>query len=411
MIRQKLWISGQERSGKTKNKKDAAGFNGLRRFASYLSSFKSSATEPNTLEMVPTVTATTNRTIKIIVLKNANKNVESIIPSNQLCCSFNILLLYHRICCMKRLKNKKDDVIISSNDYYLIQNQVINIVGGITMTYKIIGDSCLDLPKELRNDPHFQMIPLTLQVGSASVVDDETFDQKQFLELVAACPECPKTACPSPERFKEAYECDADNIYVITLSEHLSGTYNAARLGMELYYEEHGHDKKILVMGSDSASAGQLNQALYIQELCEAGLSFEEISEKAEAFKNQMKTYFVLETLDILRKNGRLSGLQAFFATTLNIKPIMGGDKGHIVKLDQARGVNKALQRMCDIAAKEVGETSERTLVIAYCNNKARAELVKAEMEKRGAFKRVVITETAGVATVYAADGGIVMAL
>ena len=73
--------------------------------------------------------------------------------------------------------------------------------------------------------------------------------------------------------------------------------------------------------------------------------------------------------------------------------------------------MNKALQRMCDIAAKEVGETSKRTLVIAHCNNKARAELVKAEMEKRGAFKRVVITETAGVATVYAADGGIVMAL
>ena len=94
----------------------------------------------------------------------------------------------------EKLKNKKDDVIISSNDYYLIQNQVINIVGDITMTYKIIGDSCLDLPKELRNAPHFQMIPLTLQVGSASVVDDETFDQKQFLELVTACPECPKTA-------------------------------------------------------------------------------------------------------------------------------------------------------------------------------------------------------------------------
>ena len=124
-----------------------------------------------------------------------------------------------------------------------------------------------------------------------------------------------------------------------------------------------------------------------------------------------MNTYFVLETLDVLRKNGRLSGLQAFFATTLNIKPVMGADHGAIIKLDQARGMNKALQRMCDIAFKEAGDTREKTLVIAHCNNAARAEAAKAEMEKRGAFKRIVITETAGVATVYASDGGIIMAL
>ena len=61
------------------------------------------------------------------------------------------------------------------------------------MTYKIIGDSCLDLTEDMKKDPRFQMIPLTLQVGSAQVVDDETFDQKRFIEMVKACPECPKT--------------------------------------------------------------------------------------------------------------------------------------------------------------------------------------------------------------------------
>ena len=74
------------------------------------------------------------------------------------------------------------------------------------MTYKIIGDSCLDLTEELKRDPRFQMVPLTLQVGAAQVVDDETFDQKAFIRMVKECPECPKTACPSPEIFKEAYE-------------------------------------------------------------------------------------------------------------------------------------------------------------------------------------------------------------
>ena len=124
-----------------------------------------------------------------------------------------------------------------------------------------------------------------------------------------------------------------------------------------------------------------------------------------------MRTYFVLESLDTLRKNGRLSGLQAFFATALNIKPVMGADKGVIIKLDQARGINKALQRMCDIAVQEAKDSADRVVVIAHCNNAQRAEYVKAELMKRAAFKEIVITETAGVATVYAADGGIVLAL
>jgi DegV family protein with EDD domain len=280
------------------------------------------------------------------------------------------------------------------------------------MSYKIIGDSCLDLSADLKKDPHFQMIPLTLQVGTTQVVDDETFDQLKFLELVKNSSECPKTACPSPDLFKEAFECDAEQVFVVTLSEHLSGTYNSAVLGKKLYEEEHGADhKKIAVFGSNSASAGQLNIALYIQSLCQASLPFEEIVEKTQAYIKKMKTYFVLESLDTLRKNGRLTGLQAFFATALNIKPVMGADSGVIIKLDQARGIMKALGKMVETAIREAGETKDKVLVIAHCNNSQRADYVKDEMMKRASFKDVIITETAGVATVYASDGGIVMAL
>lgn len=278
------------------------------------------------------------------------------------------------------------------------------------MTYKIIGDSCLDLTKELRRDPHFQLIPLTLQVDDAQIIDDETFDQKRFLELVKNSPDCPKTACPSPERFKEAYECPEENVFVITLSEHLSGSYNSAVLGKQLYEEEHGH-KNIAVIGSDSASAGELDLALYIRDLCEAGETFEQICEKTLKFRDEMQTCFVLESLDTLRKNGRLTGLQAFFATTLNIKPVMGAEHGVIIKLDQARGMNKALTRMCECILKGAGETKNKRLVIAHCNHPERAQFVKEEMMRRAEFAEVIVTETAGVATVYASDGGIVMAL
>lgn len=286
------------------------------------------------------------------------------------------------------------------------------------MTYKIIGDSCLDLTDELKKDSRFQMIPLTLQVGSATVVDDETFDQKKFIDMVKACPECPKTACPSPEMFKTAYEeADAEAVFVLTLSSHLSGTYNSAVLGKKLFEEEQAEKgeeaqkKQVAVIDSLSASSGELNIAMLIQGMCEQGMEFDEVLEKTLAYRDGMNTYFVLETLEPLRKNGRLSGLQAFFATALNIKPVMGADSGVIIKLDQARGINKALQRMCDIAVKEAGDTGDKRAVICHVNNAERAEYMKAELEKRAQFKDIMITTAAGVATVYANDGGIILAI
>lgn len=278
------------------------------------------------------------------------------------------------------------------------------------MTYKIVGDSCLDMPAEYKNDPHYQWIPLTLQVDDTIVVDDDTFDQKKFLELVANSPNCPKTACPSPELFKEACHCDEENIFIITLSEHLSGSYQSAVIGKQMYEEEYG-PKNICVLSSHSASCGQGDIAVEIQRMCEEGLPFEEIVEKATKFRDEMKTYFVLESLDTLRKNGRLTGLQAFFATALNIKPVMSAVEGVIVKLDQARGINKALARMADIAVKDAGDTTQKRLTISHCNNPERAEYFKAEMEKRAQFKEITICETKGVATVYAADGGIIVGL
>ncbi len=285
------------------------------------------------------------------------------------------------------------------------------------MAYKIIGDSCLDLTEEMKRDPRFQMVPLTLQVGNRQFVDDESFDQKGFIAAVNASADYPRTACPSPEAYQEAIEAaEADMVFVITLSCHLSGSYNSACVAKRMYEEEQKEKgkapgKQVEVIDSLSASAGQLAIALQLQTLCEEGLSFEEIVTRICAFRDQMKTYFVLESLDTLRKNGRLSGLQAFFATALNIKPIMGADSGTIIKLEQARGINRALQRMCDIAVREAGDAASRIAVICHVNNPQRAQLVKAELEKRAAFRRLVVSDGAGVTTTYANDGGIVIAV
>ena len=102
------------------------------------------------------------------------------------------------------------------------------------------------------------------------------------------------------------YRCEAERVYAVTLSAELSGSYNSAVLGKNLYHEEYG-DKEIYVFNSRSASVGETLIALKIAECEEAGMDFEEVVRTVEGYIESQHTYFVLETLETLRKNGRLS--------------------------------------------------------------------------------------------------------
>lgn len=278
------------------------------------------------------------------------------------------------------------------------------------MSYKIVVDSCCELPVQYKNDSRFQSIPLTLQIGDYEITDDETFDQKDFLERVAAYPHCPRSACPSPERYREAYHVEAEEIYVVTLSSHLSGSYNSAELGRDLYEEKYGA-KKIHVIDSESASCGETQIVRKIVEYKEAGLSFEETVEKVEIFKRQMRTYFVLDNLETLRKNGRLSNVKALVASTLNIKPVMIGNRGVIEQKGQAIGINKALVKLANGIVADVDKPQERVLMITHCNCPERAQYIRRLMEKRASYRDVVIMDTDGVSSMYANDGGVIVTL
>lgn len=279
------------------------------------------------------------------------------------------------------------------------------------MSYKIIVDSCCELPQKLKGDPHFEIVPLGLEVGDYRILDDETFDQLGFLKKVAECPECPKSSCPSPERYMNAYTTEAEHVYVVTLSANLSGSHNSALLGKNLYIEKYG-EKQIHVIDSRSASSGETQIALKAAELEEQGLPYEVIVDRLEQFRDNMRTFFVLDNLETLRKNGRLTGVKAFVASTLNIKPVMEGTReGTIAQIGQGIGIKKALQKMADAVAKSVTNAQERVLMITHCNNAARAENVKKLILDRIAVKDVLIMDTAGISSMYANDGGVIVTI
>lgn len=276
------------------------------------------------------------------------------------------------------------------------------------MSYKIVVDSCCELPEDLRNDKRLQTVPLEIEVGDYHIMDDDDFNQKDFLHRVAEYPGCPKSACPSPERFLSAYEDNAERVYVITLSSELSGSYNSAMLAKSLYGEEDGK-KQIHVFDSRSASGGETQIVLKLMELEERGLSFDDIVEAVEQFRNSVRTYFVLDNLETLRKNGRLSGVKALVASTLNIKPIMAGCKGKILQKAQCIGMKKALARLGEILAAELQDAKDRCLIISHCNAPERAEFIKKLILAKTQFKRVIILNTKGISSMYANDGGVIV--
>lgn len=279
------------------------------------------------------------------------------------------------------------------------------------MSYKIIIDSCGEFIEKWKEDPRFESVPLTLNVGGETIIDDDSFDQISFIKKVAACPECPKSACPSPERYMKAYDCEADNVYAVTLSSELSGSYNSAVLGKNLFLEEKP-EKKVHVFNSRSASVGETLIGMKIQECEEMGFSFEETVEKVEAYIEEQHTFFVLDDLETLRKNGRLSKVKSLVASALKIKPVMGSTpEGTICQLDQARGINKAMVKMVQHIVEKAENSQDKVLAISHCNCKDRAELLKNALLEKIDVKEVVILDTAGVSTMYANNGGVIAVL
>ena len=277
------------------------------------------------------------------------------------------------------------------------------------MSFKIIVDSCCDLtPAQLREEC-FVKVPLTIRVGGHTIVDDDTFDQGELLWRMKESETAPQSACPSPMQYLEAFDCGADDLYVVTLSALLSGSHNAAAQARSIWLEDHP-GANVHIFNSCSASAGEVLVALKIQELAQSGMDFTTVVDQVSRYINEMQTYFVLETLDNLRKAGRLSRVQSLVTSTLRIKLLMGATpEGEICKKGQAMSVKQALNKMVALMADDLKHVGKR-LSIVHCNCLERAFYVKELAMKQCRFDEILVSDTGGIATMYANDGGIVVA-
>ncbi|QSX08273.1 DegV family protein [Alkalibacter rhizosphaerae] len=277
------------------------------------------------------------------------------------------------------------------------------------MDYKIVVGSSCDLTKEQQAEINHATVPFTIQIDGEDLIDDETLPLDTLISKMKKSVGAIRTACPSPQHFLEKYK-EGEHIFVVTISSRLSGTYNSAMTAKDMYLEQF-ENKFIHVFDSLSAAIAETLIVIRVKKYIDHNLSLKEIVENTEAYIKEMKTMFVLENLDNLIKNGRMSKLTGMFAQFLHIKPILAADGlGEIKLVEKSRGTKKALKKMVELIGSEGSDFSDRIFGVVHCNALEKAHYVKDMVMEKYNFQDVIVTEAQGLSAVYMDDGGIVVA-
>ncbi len=273
------------------------------------------------------------------------------------------------------------------------------------MKNNLIVDSCTDFINETEDIPR---IPFRILIDDEEIID-ENVDIHTLIAKMKNTKNQIKTACAPPEDFINKLKEEANN-FIVTISSPLSGSYNSAMVAVEAFKESFPKSF-VHVFDSKTAAAGETMIAMKVKQLIEENLNRSEIIEHTNKYISKLKTLFILESLDNLAKNGRITNFKAILANIMHIVPIMGADnEGKIVLKEHIRGKKKAFARLVDMIAEYNVDFENTVLGITHVNCLEKAEKLRDEIKAKYPFKDIKIFKSSGLSTVYADDGGIVIA-
>lgn len=236
------------------------------------------------------------------------------------------------------------------------------------MTIRILTDSASDIPQALADQYNITMVPLTYSFGDQEFVDRKSLTVEQFWKHCSESPVLPQTAAPAPGQFAEAFRKlvaeGATGILVICLSKELSATMQSAETGAK----EPGVTVPVRIIDSRSASIGEGITVIAVAKLAAAGKSMDELEAAANNYAERTKVFGALDTLENLKKGGRISGTKAFFASALSIKPIIEVREGKIQEGGKERTRGKALAFLIE-KVKSAGEITNLAVLHAQCSD------------------------------------------
>lgn len=270
---------------------------------------------------------------------------------------------------------------------------------------KIVTDSSADV-LEL-NGISFEFAPLKIITSEKEYVDDRNLNVKEMVEDLQNYKGRSSTSCPNAGDWLEAFG-DAENIFCVTITGTLSGSYNAAVLAKETYEEQHP-DRKVFILNSLSAGPEIRLMLEKLQELVEAGLEFEAVCDEIQNYMQKTGLFFMLESMKNLANNGRVSPLVAKMAGLLGIRVVgKASDRGDLEPLNKCRGEAKALETIVNyLKASGLKEGKAR---IAHCFNEQAAERLKEKILAELSKVRVELYECRGLCSFYAEKGGMLVA-
>lgn len=272
------------------------------------------------------------------------------------------------------------------------------------MKSNLIVDSCTDFIKETEDIPR---VPFRILIDNEEIIDENT-DIIKLIDKMKNTKNQIKTACAPPEEFIKKFKEDANN-FVVTISGPLSGSYNSARVAVETFKEKFP-DSFAHVFDSKTAAAGETLIAMKVKQLIEDNFNAAEIVENTNKYISKLRTLFILESLDNLAKNGRITNFKAILANIMHIVPVMCAEEGKIVLKEQVRGKKKAFARLVEMIGEYNVDFENTILGITHVNCLEKAENLREEIRARYPFKDVKIFKSSGLSTVYADNGGIVIA-
>ncbi|HHY77617.1 MAG TPA: DegV family protein [Clostridiales bacterium] len=272
---------------------------------------------------------------------------------------------------------------------------------------KIITDSTSDLPKGLAEKYDIEVLPLTIYFDENEYRDWIDITPKVFYEMMRNSEKLPTTSQVNPNSFKEKYELylkEYDYIISLHLSSLASGTYNSAVIARDMVDKD-----KIKVIDTRNFTYGFGQMVIEAAKMAKDGRSVDEIIDRIEYFIKNVKTLFVVDTLEYLKKGGRLSATKATIGTLLNLKPILTVDDGKIVAIDKARGMKKALKRIVEIMKEQGAELKGQIAKIGHADNLAHLEEFKTAIKEVYGDVEMEEFEIGCVIGVYCGPGTVVI--
>ena len=267
---------------------------------------------------------------------------------------------------------------------------------------KIVADSTADLPPELAAQWGITVVPCLVHFGQETFREGIDLSHAEFYRRLVAEPALPTTSSPGPGVFGAVYQqlaTETDQIVSIHLSSKLSAVYNSARLGAEGIQEA-----EVAVVDSDSITMGLGWLTVMAARAARAGRSLKEVVRLLEAARPRVRVFALLDTLEYLRRGGRVSRLVAVLGALLDVKPMLGVEGGDILPLGRVRSRRKAVGRLVSLVA-ELGPLAE----LAVLHSRAR-QAAEPLADRLAAFlprERMVIAEVGTVIGTHVGPNGL----